>query len=236
MADSAPRRPGGQVASRPLHFVWLIDGSGSMQAQGKMRALNDAIRTAIPALQLTARDYPEASVFMNAIRFGDEANWMVGRLTPLSEFHWQDIEAGGLTALGAALTMAGDALQEPLIRGRALPPILFLVTDGLPTDDFQAGLAHLLAKPWGKKSARLAVAIGEDGATTEAQEILRAFTSEESPPPLQADDPGTLVGTIRWAAVNALKSVCAPPLRRPADWTAPRLVPAPANLGEQTEW
>ena len=206
-----------------------------MQAQGKMRALNEAIRTTIPALQLTARDFPEASVFMNSIRFSDEASWMVGRLTPLSDFRWIDIEAGGLTALGAALTMAGDALQEPLIRGRALPPILFLVTDGLPTDDFRAGLNHLLSKPWGRRSHRLAVAIGEDGATAEAQEILRTFTSEDAVPPLQADDPGILISTIRWAAVNALKSVVAPPLRRAEDWTVPHFVPADA-AGERLEW
>ena len=38
MSESAvtPRRPGGRMASRPLHFIWLADGSGSMRIDGKI--------------------------------------------------------------------------------------------------------------------------------------------------------------------------------------------------------
>src|ERR1700683_1465271 len=53
MNDDAlpPRRPGGQMAARPLHFIWLADGSGSMRVDGKIQALNNAIREAIPHMQ-----------------------------------------------------------------------------------------------------------------------------------------------------------------------------------------
>ena len=36
------RRPGGKLAARPLHFIWLLDCSGSMHFDGKMAALNNA--------------------------------------------------------------------------------------------------------------------------------------------------------------------------------------------------
>ena len=38
------RRPGGELASRPLHFFWICDCSGSMQTDGKIQSLNNAIR------------------------------------------------------------------------------------------------------------------------------------------------------------------------------------------------
>jgi uncharacterized protein YegL len=211
-----PRRPGGPYPWRPLHFIWLIDGSGSMRVQGKIDALNEAIRAAIPHMQIVARDNPQAAVFVNAIRFGDDARWLVERLSPVADFQWPGVEAGGATSLGEALAMVGEALDGPLIRGRALPPILVLVTDGLPTDDFQAGLTHLLSKPWGQRSKRLVIGLGEDAATAEAQEMFRAFISDEALRPLLAYNPESLMVQVRWVGTAALKTVCSPPSHRAA--------------------
>jgi uncharacterized protein YegL len=227
-SDPAPRRPGGRMASRPLHFIWLADGSGSMRVEGKIQALNQAIREAIPHMRATARDNPHATVFVNAIRFADEARWMGEKLTPVSEFRWQDIEAGGATALGEALAMAGDALQPPLMTDRALPPVLALLTDGLPTDDFQAGIDHLLSKPWGRQALRVVVAIGEDSASNEARKIFRAFMANDALRPFHANNPEVLAEQIRWVSTAVLQSVSSPAGHSPdavastsaAGWTA----------------
>ena len=208
-----PHRPGGPIVSRPLHFIWLVDGSGSMQAGGKMEAVNAAIRQSIPALRQAARKEPKATLYLNAIRFGDDARWLTERLTPVWEFEWADVEASGLTAFGTALTMVGEALQPPLILGRAFPPILLLITDGLPTDDFRAGLDNLLERPWGRRSLRLAVALGKQAENPEAREFLQAFVSPGAPPIIQANGPSSLTHTLRWAATVALQSVCSPDAR-----------------------
>lgn len=205
-----PRRPGGRMASRPLHFIWLVDGSGSMRVDGKIQALNHAIREAIPHMRSAARENPHATVFVNAIRFADEASWVGEKLTPVSEFRWEDIEAGGMTAMGEALTMVGDVLQPPLMTDRALPPVIALVTDGLPTDDFYAGLNHLMSKTWGRQAVRIVVAIGEDSASNEAQEIFRAFIGNDALRPFQANNPEVLVEAIRWVSTAVLKSVSSP--------------------------
>jgi uncharacterized protein YegL len=221
--EPAPRRPGGRMASRPLHFFWLADGSGSMRVEGKIQALNHAIREAIPHMRGAAYDNPHATVFVNAIRFGDEAQWMDNKLTPVSEFRWQDIEASGATAMGEALAMVGETLQPPLMTDRALPPVIALVTDGLPTDDFQAGLNHLLSKPWGRQALRIVVAIGEDSASNEAQEIFRAFMANDSLRPFHANNPEALAEQIRWVSTAVLQSVSSPAGRPPAEsgagWT-----------------
>jgi uncharacterized protein YegL len=213
---SQPRRPGGRMASRPLHFIWLVDGSGSMRYHGKVEALNQAINEAIPYMQAVARENPQASVFVNAICFADEAHWMGEKLTPVSEFRWQDIQAGGATALGEALTMVGDVLQTPLLTDHGLPPVIVLVTDGLPTDDFYAGLDHLLSKPWGRQAVRVVVGIGEDATSEAAQNFFRAYTDNDAIKPFQANNPEALVEAIRRVSTSVLKSV-ASPLSRAAD-------------------
>jgi uncharacterized protein YegL len=203
------------MASRPLHFVWLADGSGSMRVEGKIQALNHAIREAIPHMRAAALDNPHASVFVNAIRFADDAQWMDDKLTPVSEFRWRDIEAAGETAMGEALAMIGEALQPPLMTERSLPPVIALVTDGLPTDDFQAGLQHLMSKPWGRQALRIVVAIGEDSASNEAQEIFRAFMANDALRPFHANNPEALAEQIRWVSTAVLKSVSSPAAQLP---------------------
>ena len=198
------------MASRPLHFIWLADGSGSMRVDGKIQALNNAIREAIPHMQNVARENPHASVYVSAIRFADHAEWLGKRAVSVFDYRWEDMESGGVTALGEALTMVGDALDDPLMIDRALPPILALVTDGLPTDDFQAGLDHLLSRPWGQKALRIVVAIGEDAASNEARDIFRAFVANDALRPFQANNPEALVEHIRWVSTAALKSVSSP--------------------------
>lgn len=206
-----PRRPGGQMASRPLHFIWLADGSGSMRVDGKIQALNNAIREAIPHMQTVARENPHASVYVSAIRFADDAQWLGEKARLVSDYRWEDLEAGGVTSLGEALVLVGDALQAPLIHDRALPPILALVTDGMPTDDFQAGLDHLMSKPWGQKALRIVVAIGDDATSNDARDIFRAFVGNDAIRPFQANNPEALVEHIRWVSTAVLKSVSSPP-------------------------
>ena len=229
------------MSSRPLHFFWLADGSGSMRFEGKIQALNHSIREAIPHMRAAAQENPHASVFVNAIRFSDEAHWLVDRLTPVSEFRWTDIEAGGESAMGEALGMVGEALQPPLLTDRALPPVIALVTDGLPTDDFQAGLDHLMSKPWGRQALRVVVAIGEDSNSNEAQEIFRNFMANDALRPFHANNPEALAEQIRWVSTAVLKSVSSP-ANQPgskgpdAPKTAPRVYkPIPLLTGVDTK-
>jgi uncharacterized protein YegL len=197
-------------------------------------------------MRAAAQENPHAAVYVNAIRFADEALWMDKKLTPVSEFRWNDIEAGGATALGDALTMVGEALQPPLMTDRALAPVIALVTDGLPTDDFQAGLNHLLSKPWGRLALRIVVAIGEDSASNEAQEIFRAFMANDALRPFHANNPEVLAEQIRWLSTAVLQSVSSPAGHVPdavaataaAGWTAslPLLTGADAEPDEAGIW
>lgn len=196
------RRPGGTMARRELHFIWLLDTSGSMNADGKIQALNVAIRETIPDLCAAARNNPNVSVLVRALTFANGAAWHIETPTPVANMRWTDVTAGGHTDLGAALTMLAAALKVPPMPERAVSPALVLVTDGHHTDDFDAGLAALLTEKWGRDAVRIAIAIGGDVN----MQALQQFIGDDTIQPLQAQNAATLVQYIRWASRTGVES------------------------------
>jgi uncharacterized protein YegL len=132
--------PGGVMAHRPVHLFWLLDCSGSMSINGKIESLNFAVREAIPEIQRVAHENATAQLMVRVITFSDGAQWHVHAPTPIDDFQWSDVTTAGITDLGAALRLVADELQTPPMPERALKPVLVLVSDGQPTDDWRAGL------------------------------------------------------------------------------------------------
>lgn len=217
-------RPGGPLARRSLHFFLLVDLSGSMQGQGKIQSLNTAIREALPGMRQAARDNPTARVLVRALGFADDAHWLIPDPTPVEDFRWVDVGARGRTAMGKALTMVAEQLKVPPLTNRELPPVLIAISDGQPTDNFDAGLAALMAQPWGAKAVRIAIAVGRDADF----DVLERFIGNPKVRPLLASQPDDLLKYIRWASTVLIKSVSAP--RNTTDGTAATVgfdIPAP---------
>ena len=143
---------------------------------------------------------------MRALRFSTGAQWHITQPTPINDFKWENLEADGVTDLGRALHMVAEQLRIPPMTDRALPPVLVLISDGQPTDDFNAGLKALLKEPWGKKAVRVAIAIGEDAD----HEILQKFIGNPEFQPLQANNPEALKNKIKWTSTVVLKAASAP--------------------------
>lgn len=200
------KRPGGELATRPLHFIFLTDCSGSMSVDGKIQALNTAIREAIPHMQGVAKENPYADVLVRCIKFSSGAQWHVSQPTQVDQFTWNDLQADGVTDMGKALGMVADQLKMPPMTDRALPPVLVLISDGQPTDDFNGGLKTLMEQPWGKKAVRIAIAIGEDADL----ECLQKFIGHPEIKPLQANNPEALVKYIKWVSTAVLQSASSP--------------------------
>jgi uncharacterized protein YegL len=218
------KRPGGELASRPLHFFWICDCSGSMQADGKIQSLNNAIKEAIPHMQQAAEDNPNAEVFVRAVRFSDGAQWHVAEPTAAADFRWNDLKAEGMTDMGKAISIVAEQLRIPPMSERALPPILVLVSDGQPTDDYAGAVRSLLQLPWGKRSVRIAVAIGEDADL----DALRVFVANPELPVLQANNAETLVNYVKWASTAVLKAASAPASQHQSGGAPLANVPVPA--------
>jgi len=217
------RRPGGELATRPLHFIWIADCSGSMSQDGKIQSLNTAIREAIPHMQKVADENPNAQVLVRAIKFSNGAQWHISQPTPVADFRWTDLEAEGVTDMGKAFSMVAEQLKIPPMTDRALPPVLVLISDGQPTDDYQKGLQELLDQPWGKKAVRIAIAIGADADL----DVLQKFIGNPEITPLQANNPEALVKYIRWVSTVVLKSASAPASQSATDAPTAPNVPVP---------
>jgi uncharacterized protein YegL len=224
-----PNRPGGELATRPLHFIWIADCSGSMGVDGKIQQLNFAVRDAIPHMQRVADENPNAEILVRAIKFSNGAQWHISQPTPVADFKWLDLTAEGVTDMGIALGLVAEQLKIPPMSERALPPVLVLISDGRPTDDFQQGLTALLNEPWGKKAVRIAIAIGEDAD----YDILQKFIAHPELKPLQANSPEALVRHIRWVSTAVLQSASSP-ASQPREATRLVLnvpIPSPPNPG-----
>lgn len=227
--------PGGALASRPLHFFWIVDCSGSM-AGDKIQRLNFAIKEAIPEMQKVAAENPNAQVLVRALTFASGAQWHISQPTPVQDFRWQEMRAAGVTDMGKALRMLADALAVEQMPPRGLPPVLVLVSDGHPTDDFNSGLRALMDQPWGKKAVRIAIAIGDDAD----EAVLEKFIGHAELAPLRAHNPTDLVKFIKWASTAVLKAASAPATQLNPGSTQGSNVPIPtapaATADEEDVW
>jgi uncharacterized protein YegL len=197
--------PGGKMAARPLHFIWIADCSGSMSGD-KIQSLNTAIREAIPEMKNVAQSNPHAQVLVRAIKFSSGAQWHIHQPTPVESFQWQDLHAGGVTDMGKAFNLVAEQLKMPPMDQRGLPPVLVLVSDGHPTDDANRGLKRIMDEPWGRKAVRIAIGIGGDVDYG----MLQKFIGNSEIAPLRANNAETLTQYIRWASTVTVQAASAP--------------------------
>ena len=222
-------RFGGALAARPLQFIWIADCSGSMEGK-KIESLNFGIREAIPEMRLVADENPNAQILVRAIRFADGAKWHVETPTVIHDFKWADLTTTGLTDMGKALELAAEALHVKNMPERGLPPVLVLLSDGQPTDDFARGLKTLMDQPWGAKAVRIAIAVGDDADL----DVLQKFIGNTEVKPLQAGNAKDLAHMIKWASTVPLKAASNPnsqPLGQAQNVNVPIPAPPPPSTG-----
>ena len=194
--------PLGSVSRSQLHFFWIADCSGSMRTQGKIQALNNAIHECLPSTRSANATNAFADMMVRAIRFSTGAQWHVADPTPVDDFLWSDLEAGGVTDLGAAIKLLGTELVPEKMGRRALPPVIVLLSDGSPTDTWDTELEKFNNSGWGRpgRTVRIAIAIGRDAD----KEILSKFTGNPETV-FEANDAQRLADLIKWASVTLSK-------------------------------
>lgn len=179
LTDISAARP------RPLPVIVLADVSGSMGVNGKIGALDDAMRVMIESF--AAEDDLRAEIHLAVITFGGAAHTHL-EPTAARDVQWTPMRAMGSTPLGAALDEARVLLDDrERIPSRAYRPVLVLVSDGVPNDAWEAPLDALLQSPRGAKADRLAMAIGAD-----ADEAMLARFTGSAEAVVRAGDAGRI--------------------------------------------
>lgn len=208
------KRPGAELANRPLHFIWAVDCSGSMYGE-KIGVVNHAIQECIPEMADAASENPNAKLLVRTLQFSTGASWVTSAPVQVEDFAWDDLEADGVTDMGKAFELLSAQLAVEQIGERALPPVIVLLSDGQPTDDYKKSLEKMKQLPWGKKAVKIAISIGQDAD----DEVLEEFTGNRELV-LQANNAPSLAKMIKWAS-TAVSVVSAPASRVKKDGNTP---------------
>lgn len=136
--------------ARRLPVYLLLDTSGSMSGEPI-----EAVQNGLATLRSALNNEPQAleTVYLSIITFNDRAQQDTP-LTELSQFQIPQLRAGGCTALGAALKLVAECAEREVAKNTPeakgdWKPLVFLMTDGEPTDDISEGLAAFKQRKWG---------------------------------------------------------------------------------------
>ena len=197
--------------ARPLPVIVLVDASGSMSENGKIEALNQALIDMIRTFATESRI--KAEIQVGLITFGGSNAKLFVPLAPAHEISGTAaIRASGATPLGHALVLATGLLEDhDLIPSRAYRPVLVLVSDGLPTDEWESALTALEGSERASKATRFAMAIGDDADET----MLSRFVNDREAPVFKADQARDIHRFFRAVTMSvAASSVSANPEQR----------------------
>ena len=163
--------------ARPLPIIVLADTSGSMEGADKIGALNAALKDMIDSLAKESR--LRADICVGIVAFGGT----VTQHLPLTSAQviptLSELKADGATPMGEAFRLVHSWLEDRnLIPSRAYRPVIILLSDGQPTDDWEGSFTQLCASDRAQKATRLAMAIGAD-----ADEVmLKQFINDKEAP------------------------------------------------------
>lgn len=160
------------VSRKSLVIFFLIDTSGSMKGK-KMGELNTVMEELIPEIRRVGEADTEVKVAV--LTFSTDVRWMYSSPIPIEDFEWARLRASGVTSLGAAFKELNTRMsRNGFLNSPSLSfaPVIFLMTDGYPSDDYKAGLNELKTNSWYKFGLKAALGIGNEANDN----VLAEFT------------------------------------------------------------
>lgn len=185
-----------------MTLFYLVDASGSMGGS-RIGTVNAAMEECIPLLKEVAAANDDAEIKVAILQFSSGCSWVTPASGPvgLDDIIWNDLQAGGMTEFGGALS----ELDKKLSRNEylnsqtgAYAPVILLLSDGGPTDNWEDALDKLKQNNWFKHAIKIAIDIesGSDRA------VLAEFTGNPEAI-LDAKDTATLKKMIHKVSVRA---------------------------------
>ena len=185
------------ASARPLPVILLVDVSGSMDANGKITAVNRAVSEMLESFQ--EGDNNRVEIQVAVITFGGNSAVLYQDLRPASEIRWNDMKASGKTPMGAAFKLVTELIEDrQKIPSRAYTPSIILISDGISTDEWEIPLKALLASERASKAARFAMSIGDDAN----QETLKIFLSGSGNKLQFAHEAAEIQKFFRWVTMS----------------------------------
>jgi uncharacterized protein YegL len=159
----------------------------------------EAVKNGVQVLVSTLRQDPYAleTAYLSIITFDSSAK-QVTPLTELSAFQQPTIEANGCTALGEALSLLATKVDQEVTKTTPeqkgdWKPLVFIMTDGVPTDDINKGLAEFKKRKFGMV---VACAAGQGADTNILKQITECVVQ------LDTADSTTIKSFFKWVSAS----------------------------------
>lgn len=179
---------------RRLPVYLLLDTSGSMNGEAI-----EAVKNGVQLLVSGLRQDPQAleTAHLSVITFDTQARQVVP-LTELAMFQPPPLAAAGVTALGAALDLLASCITREVVKSSPdakgdWKPLIFIMTDGSPTDDWNKGLDKLKLV---KTGVIVACAAGHSADTTVLRQITEAVVQ------LDTTDANAIKAFFKWVSAS----------------------------------
>lgn len=177
---------------RRLPVYLLLDVSGSMSGD-PIEAVKNGLQLLITSLRQDP--YALETAFVSVITFSSEAKQVVP-LTELAQFQIPELVASGTTAMGGALAMLVDCIEREVQKGGAdqkgdWKPVIFMLSDGSPTDDIELGIKALKTV---KTGPFVCCAAGQAADTTALKKITDIVVN------LDTADSNSIKSFFKWVS------------------------------------
>lgn len=168
---------------RRLPIYLLIDISESMVGEN-IRLMQDGLEQLVRTLR--ADPYALETAYISVIGFAGKAK----TLTPLVElvsFYPPRLPLGSGTSLGAAMTRLMNEMSRDVKRSTAevkgdWKPIVFVFTDGKPTDDIEPALVRW-KKEFGSRANLVGIGVGKNASLAALQKFTETVLSVDASTP-----------------------------------------------------
>ena len=146
---------------RPLPVIVAVDRSGSMGANGKIDALNIALKDFINSLKDEGSN--KVQIHIALFSFGGTTATCDLPLTIIKEVSIPAYQAHGKTPMGESFSLIKNLIEDKVqIPSRSYKPTIVLLTDGIPTDNYESAMNALINDGRSAKAFRISMAIGDD--------------------------------------------------------------------------
>ncbi len=179
---------------RRLPVYLLLDTSGSMYGE-PIEAVKNGVQTLISTLR--SDPYALETAYISIITFNSTAQ-QITPLTELAAFQQPSIDASGCTVLGGALSLLAQKVDTEVTKTTAEQkgdwrPLVFIMTDGAPTDDLNKGLADFKQRKFGMV---VACAAGQGASTDTLKQITENVVQ------LDTADSATIKAFFKWVSAS----------------------------------